>query len=150
MEIRISIYLKRGKIMKQIIYTGAFIDVHKLQIAVNSIGYRLERPIANPHVTFQFRPKTVPAPLFGENVCVKVVGYGNDGKNEGVKVELCEASPMLLEMAEAIPVPHITVSVSAEGKPVDTSKLDFHSIEPFFLDMTFGAFTTEGVILANE
>lgn len=136
--------------MNKTIYTGAFINCETLHTAIKSIGQRLEKLIENPHVTFQFRPETVPSPLFGEMVKVKVVGYGNDGKNEGLKVEVCEANQMLSQMANEILVPHITISVSADGKPVDTSKLDFYPIEPFFLDMTFGAYTTNGVILEKE
>ena len=135
--------------MKTIIYTGAFIDVATLHKNID-FGSRLETLIENPHVTFQFRPKTVPAPLFGEKVRVKVVGYGNDGLNEGLKVEVSTNNQMLSTMAEEIRVPHITISVSADGKPVDTAKLAFQPIEPFFLEMTFGAFTPEGVIMEQE
>ncbi len=132
-----------------VIYTGAFIDVATLHNAIN-VGNRLEKLIENPHVTFQFRPETAPTPLFGEKVCVKVVGYGNDGKNEGLKVEVFADSQMLSKMAKEILVPHITISVSADGKPVDTAKLAFQPIEPFFLEMTFGAFTHKGVVLEHE
>jgi hypothetical protein len=138
------------KIMKNnVIYTGAFIDIATLHKTIK-VGNRLEKLIENPHVTFQFRPETAPTSLFGEKVCVKVVGYGNDGKNEGLKVEVFANNQMLSKMAKEILVPHITISVSADGKPVDTAKLTFHPIKPFFLEMTFGAFTSNGVILEHE
>ena len=136
---------------KTYIYTGAFIDQRILLGAVKSIkGDRLAKLIEFPHVTFQFKPETVPTPLFGEKVYVRVVGYGNDGKNEGLKVEAFAANPLLADMINEIPVPHITVSTSADGKPVDTAKLNFHRVEPFFMEMTFGGYTPEGVVLEKE
>ena len=137
--------------MKNYIYTGAFIDQKILLGAIKSIkGDRLEKLIEFPHITFQFHPETVPTLLFGEKIYVRVVGYSNDGKNEGLKVEAFAANPLLSDMIKEILVPHITISVSAKGKPVDTAKLDFHRIEPFFMEMTFGAYTPEGVILEKE
>ena len=85
-----------------------------------------------------------------------VIGYGNDGKNEGLLVELvsveipdindifCDVHEMYL-LAKSIPVPHITLSVSKDGKPVDTGKLNFDQpIPDEFKDQiiigTFGGF----------
>lgn len=135
------------------IYTGIFFDKEELLSKVKTAfeNKRLERVIADPHVTFAFRPKTVDTSLFGEKVIVEVVGYGNDGKNEGLFVSLHARNHTVAEMAKEIAVPHITISVSADGKPVDTGKLSFEPIPvPFIIEGVFGAFTPEGVTTEKE
>ena len=137
---------------KNFIYTGVFFNKEELLEKVNVLETeRLAKIIADPHVTFKFRPATVDTSLFGEKVVVEVIGYGNDGKNEGLFVVLHTENDVLAEMAKEIAVPHITVSVSADGKPVDTGKLSFEPIPvPFAIEGVFGAFTSEGVITEKE
>ena len=134
------------------IYTGVFFNKEELLKKVEFLGEeRLERVIADPHVTFAFRPKTVDTSLFGEKVTVEAVGYGNNGKNEGLVVTLKSNNSKIMEMSKVIPVPHITLSVSADGKPVDTWALAFLEMkEPFIIEGTFGAFTPEGVVTEKE
>ena len=134
------------------IYTGVFFDKEELLKKVEALGEeRLERVISDPHVTFQFRPETVATSLFGEKVTVKVIGYGNNGKNEGLLVEVFSDNNLLSAMAKEILVPHITLSVSADGKPVNTWSLCFREMrEPFIIKGVFGAFTPEGVVTEKE
>ena len=137
--------------MKNYIYTGAFIDAKILNGAISFLGKsRLAKLIEFPHVTFQFKPETVAESLFGEKIYIKVLGYGNDGKNEGLRVEAFATNQLLADMINEISVPHITVSVSADGKPVDTAKLSFSPIPSFFMEATYGAYTPEGVILEKR
>lgn len=130
------------------IYIGCFFDFDELQAAVAPIApRRLERPISAPHVTFVYHPERVDTRLFGREVTVRVTGYGNDGRNEGLQVEVLTQDPILREMALHIPTPHITLSVSRRGRPVDTAGLAFSPVEPFSLTGRFGGYLPDGSVL---
>lgn len=130
------------------IYIGAFVDKKELLKAAETVSKnRLQRVIDNPHVTFKFKPQSVDKTLFGETVEITIIGYANDGKNEGFKVSVTSNNPELSKMIEAIPTPHITISVAENGKPVDTGFLNFKNIHcPIKITGTFGGFTPSGVI----
>lgn len=131
--------------MQQYIYIGAFVSSKQLK---NISGNRLAREIVNPHVTFKFRPDHVNTSLFGKEVHIKVIGYGNDGINEGVKVKLYAKNPELQKLADKVEIPHITLSVSEQGKPVNTRFLSFKQIEePITITGIFGGFSPEGVCM---
>ncbi len=122
-----------------IVYLGCFIDFATFQSAVQKIRFNpLERDIKKPHVTFEYKPKEIDRTLFGEEVKIKVIGYGNDGINEGVKVQVFSKNPTIQELYEKIEVPHITIAVSSGGKPVNTRFLKFKEIEPFELTGIYG------------
>ena len=129
------------------LYIGCFFDVDRLWAAVEPIApRRLERPIRAPHVTFVYRPEQVNTRLFGREVTVQVIGYGNDGRNEGLQVEVLTGDPELQTLARRIPVPHITLSVSHEGRPVDTARIAFSPVEPFRLTGRFGGYRPDGTV----
>ena len=120
-------------------YIGCFVDPGELARKVEPLGKpRLSRVIAAPHVTFRYQPKTVDRSLFGQKVLVTVVGYGCDGENEGLKVQMRIDDPRLAELAEGVAVPHITLSVSRRGKPVNSSRLRFSPVTPFVIEGVFG------------
>lgn len=128
-------------------YIGCFLDPEELAGKLDIPGRKpLACPIRCPHVTFAYRPKAVDRKLFGQRVTVTVTGYGCDGQNEGLRVTLCCADAGVMALAEKIPVPHITLSVSPDSQSVQTRYLDFAPIEPFTLTGVFGGFTTEGPI----
>lgn len=124
-------------------YVGAFVDNEELAEKLEKNGVKrniLSRPIRGTHVTFQYRPKELDESLLGEVVNVRVVGYGCDGENEGVAVELSCENEKIRELSEKIEVPHITLSVSENGRPVNTRYLRFTPIER--------PFVVEGIYLA--
>lgn len=129
------------------LYIGCFFDANQLWAAVAPISpRRLDRPVEAPHVTFVYRPAQVDTRLFGRAVSVRVVGYGNDGRNEGLRVEVLTEEPALQNLARQIPVPHITLSVSRQGRPVDTAGLTFSPVEPFRLTGRFGGYRPDGTV----
>lgn len=133
--------------MKQIEYLGCFFDPYVVQsIPVNDRQGPLHRTIAVPHVTFSYNPSEVPGEWFGATVTVKVVGYGCDGKNEALLVELVELPPALQDLASKIQTPHITLSVAKLAKPFDSRYLVFTPIEPYILTGSFGGMDVEGTI----
>lgn len=124
------------------IYIGCFIkDKEFAEILQRIPSNRLDRIIDNPHVTFAYRPEKVDESLFGEEVKIKVVGYGNNDENEGVKVELFTSNTTLQNMIDGIGKPHITISVSKKGKAVNTKQLDFCPINSFEINGKFGGYT---------
>jgi hypothetical protein len=127
------------------IYIGIFVDYDTLQKFVNDniTKDRLSRVIEKPHVTFAFRPKEYNPDLIGKLVMLKVVGYACDGKNQGLQVTMEETSnPEILAEFKKIKNPHITLSTSADGKPVDTGKMKFKPINnPFYIIGTYDGFS---------
>lgn len=130
--------------MGKIIYTGVFFDASALYAAMNKHLPRkkLHRQIENPHVTVQYKPRDVNTSLFGQEVEFTVTGYAVDGRNEGVAVQFSKDGlpQVLCELLEGIKVPHITFSVSKDGKPVDTGRLQFHACQPFKIRGTYQPF----------
>ena len=110
-------------------YVGCFFSANELlEILKPYRSNPLARTISRPHVTFIYKPDEVDESLFGIDIHVTITGYGNDGRNEGVKVSLSSEHPMLQSMIEKIEVPHITISVGEGAEPVNTRYLDFASI----------------------
>lgn len=124
------------------IYIGCFFQREEFYSAVAGIRKnKLEREIADPHVTFKYKPDKVDTALFGVPVKAVVTGYANDGKNEGVSVRLSCAVPEIQEMTESIAVPHITIALSGSGEPVDTKKLNFLPVPPVEITGLFGGYS---------
>jgi len=127
------------------IYIGIFVDYDTLQKFVNDniTKDKLSRVIDKPHVTFAFRPKEYNPDLIGKLVMLKVVGYACDGKNQGLQIEMDNTSiPEILAEFKKIKNPHITLSTSEDGKPVDTGKMKFEPIDnPFYIMGTYDGFS---------
>lgn len=127
------------------IYTGCFIPYHLFHDKISSIRRNpLQHDVKLPHITFAYKPNVVNEALFGELISVVVTGYGNDGLNEGVKVQLLSNNPTIQQAIDQIDVPHITIAVSDDGKPVNTRNLQFTEIPPKKLYGFFGGYTKWG------
>ncbi len=122
-------------------YIGCFFDLLELLQALRQLpGKRLARVIAYPHVTFSYQPQQVDERLFGTPVQVTVTGYGCDGENEALQVRLCCREPALQQLIDAVGQPHITVSVSEGGQPVNSNRLQYTAVAPFALHGCFGGY----------
>lgn len=120
-------------------YIGCFFDYPALQASLERLPRQpLSRPVRAPHVTFAYRPHTIPTEAFGLPVTVMVTGYGCDGRNEALSVRFVGLPEILAPLAAQIPVPHITLSVCDTGKAVDSAHLTFAPVEPFLLTGLFG------------
>ena len=127
------------------IYTGIFIDFVSLQMYTDNkiTKKRLSRLVMKPHVTFAFRPAEYNPNLIGKLAILKVIGYACNGKNQGLQITMEETSnPEILAEFKKIKNPHITLSTSADGKPVDTGKMKFKPINnPFYIIGTYDGFS---------
>lgn len=124
----------------RVIYTGAFL--------LNELHGKLKNIVENQHITFvpPGVPKTLP--VIGAYYDFKVIGYANDGQNEGVLVELPDE---LKEYYHNQNPPHITLSLADGAKAVNTGKLNFESFPvPFNVKVQFGEFTNQGIIFQNK
>lgn len=149
--------------MSKYIYTGVFFDYSVLmtRVKMHITKEMLSNIIENPHVTFAYKPEddnmANRSSLFGIPLDFEVIGYGCDGKNQGLQVRLIKdgykkdgyiRGPKLeLEFLYDFFVknPHITISVSDDGKPVDTGKLEFMPIaETFLIRGSYGGYTYDG------
>lgn len=130
-------------------YVGCFINFEAFHATIGRIRKNpLEKDIQAPHVTIAYMPEKVEQSLFGRKVHITVVGYGNDGQNEGLKVRPESDDPVLQAMIDQIEVPHITIAVSSDGQPVNTKNLVFEEIEPIALEGTYGGYIKgRGVVL---
>lgn len=130
--------------MSKVIYTGAFVDSKDLERKLEEYGVertKLWRQIQDTHVTFQFRPKEVDETLFGLPVDIRVIGYGVNPQNEGLLVEATCANETVQKLCDKVEVPHITLSVSEDGKPVNTRYVGFAPIKtPFIIRGVYDAF----------
>lgn len=115
-------------------YTGVFFDK-----ALTDNG-KLDKQIAFPHVTHKYKPAEIDRSLFGQVVIFKVIGYGINAENEGLLVEVAEASEEMKKVLAEIEVPHITLSISANGKAVNTRYLDFKPCTPWYIGGHYGGF----------
>ena len=146
---------KRGKgeffMWEKYHYIGCFFATEDFYKKVKK--YRknpLEQQIEIPHITFSYKPDKVEESLFGTAVRVWITGYGNDGRNEGLKVKLECEDPVLQKMAEQIKIPHITLAVSKGEKAVNTSRLKFEPVEPMELESFFGGCTEEKRVIGRK
>lgn len=130
--------------MSKVIYTGAFVDSEEIERKLEECGIertKLSRQIKDTHVTFQFRPKEVDETMFGFPVDIRVIGYGVNPQNEGLLVEITSANETVQKLCDQVKVPHITLSVSEDGKPVNTCYINFNPIKkPFSIMGIYGAF----------
>ncbi len=128
---------------KNYIYIGCFFEPAEIaRIAKTFSPDRLARIIPTPHVTFVYKPETVDERLFGETIRVTIDGYGRNETNEGFRVTLSADNPKLQRMIDDIDVvPHITLSVSEDGRSLHTKNLEFRTADPITLCGTFGGYT---------
>ena len=125
-----------------VIYTGIFFDKKNQEQLFAKFPPKLFRAIGEPHVTLSFKPDKAAShsDLWGTKATVTVIGYGKNEDNEGVLVKVQTENEQLQASFDEIKVPHITLSVSENGKPVNTAYLNFKPCEEICIEGVFGAF----------
>ncbi len=101
------------------------------------------KDVQDGHITLQFRPKTLPDNL-GQLVNFTVYGYAKDNKADAVSVKL-------YDVESNNPIPHITLSVNENVKPVYSNELldrGYEAVEPFDLNGQIAVFTrSQGYVI---
>lgn len=122
----------------KVIYEAFFIT--------ENLASSLSKDIEYKHITTEYRPSKTHEHLYGKEATFLIYGYGNDNINEGycVKMISCEDDE-LRELYKSIAIPHITLSVSEEGKPVNTSKLVFEQTIDKVIKCKFGGYLNKPI-----
>lgn len=143
--------LKFNNIKKEnVIYVGAFLTPESVD-KIKRKGFPCEIPDA--HMTLEFfgrRECDFPPELFGKEIRLLIDGagkYEEDGveKNFGLHISqmclACNELPNGQVLGDVFKgdVPHITLRVSNGGKPVDTCKCRWWTIDSFFVKAVIGA-----------
>lgn len=106
----------------------------------------LENEVQHKHVTFGYLTP-MPEHLLGTKSPVVVTGYGNDGRNEALGVELDPDIHDYHSGGVEGNRYHITLSTSKDGKPVDSGALVFDDLDrPYVLEGTFGYFDGKEIV----
>ena len=128
----------------KMLYMGIFLDEESMAILTEK-EQSLARSIKDMHVTFAFMPSDDEVaefmPFVGKPVSISVNGYGNNGKNSGFSVALPSDGSYLYRGSKQ---PHITTSLGAEGRAVETGSLAFSAVAPFEIWGTFGICYDDG------
>jgi len=133
--------------MSKIIYEGFFITGDQIGASIGT----LSRKVMHKHITTEFNPPVIHNDLYGIAARFTITGYGNDGDNEAFSVELKECeNEELVKIVNAIEVPHITLSVSDTGFPLNSKNLNFggnyvptRKARIYTVNTIFGGFLTE-------
>ena len=129
-----------------VLYFGMFFDKSASKIIYENEKVHLENLPNNFHCTFEFAPKeyNLLNEVIGKEVSVTLVGYACNGKNSGFEIEIPENIKMYFKNFDntgKLKIPHITTSISKEGKAVDTANLYFEELdEPIIIKGKFGYF----------
>lgn len=119
--------------MSKVIYEAFFIQ--------DNLESKLSNDVEYKHITTEFRPSKTHEHLYGKMATFNVYAYGNDDINEGYAVKMisCDDNE-LWEIYNGVDIPHLTLSTSAEGKPINTVKIEFEFIDNFTITTKFGGF----------
>lgn len=120
----------------------------------NEIKGTLKQDIRDKHITTEYQPAITHESLYGAKCRFRVSGYGIDEENEGLLVYLVSVdvhdmkdrenkANELTDLYKSIGKPHITLSISQDGKPVNTKTLNFSENIPkqykdLVIDTVFG------------
>lgn len=133
------------------IYIGIFVDEEEvLEPLQADFPSRLERQIKNHHCTLAIYPQVIDTTIFGTEVEILVTGYGCDGENEAVAVEVSSENAEVAWLCNTVKVPHITISVSDVGLPKNSAKLTFQALpKPYKVKGVVGGFSRKGEVVCN-
>ncbi|MBR0460698.1 hypothetical protein IJI91_01765 [Candidatus Saccharibacteria bacterium] len=107
------------KIKDKVFYAGVFVNREELY---DKTGAKLKNTVEKPHVTTNFQPNETQLHLdsLGSGVRIFAIGYGNNGKNEGLLVKVVAEDPEIQTAIDKIEKPHITLSSSEDSHPMYT------------------------------
>lgn len=134
MNYRAKIKLK-AELIRDTVFSAILLDEGSKKALFDRFPPKFKN-IQDGHITLQFRPKTLPDNL-GEKVNFTVYGYAKDNKADAVSVKL-------YDVVSNNEIPHITLSVNQDVKPVYSNELlsrGYEAVEPFDLTGQIAVFT---------
>ncbi len=129
-------------------FTGLFFNGTETEKLIRLEPIRLIKNPKTFHCTFKYKPTIEEVLSFneivGEEGTVLVDGHGHDEDNTGYRLIIPKNLLFYFQNYDEnglLKVPHITMSLSLKGKPVNTCKLRFEELEePFKVTGRFGFF----------
>ena len=103
-----------------ILYEGFFLGDD------NRIEGSLKNQLYNQHITSEYMPKDPHPSLYGKQVTVEILGYGNNKNVEGYSVKLTSDDPDIQALINKIEKPCIPTSLSDIGEAQDAVKLSYY------------------------
>lgn len=135
--------------MNKVSFTAIFLEEDSASLLLEN-GERLENIKSEMHVTLSLgNSKLVSDDWMGKRVKLIVDGRGMSDTNEGYRVILPEEILAMYSQMETR-VPHITVSLSKEGRAKDTKDLVFQPISPFVVRGRMGLQLSNGEIIFDR
>ena len=145
----------------QIIYAGVFVDPKEIY---DKFPPSLEHAIKDPHVTTAYRPdaQKVFLDALGSDARIDIIGYGNDGQNEGVLVRVMAGDPAIQKTLDERVAPdqngelkpvqmHITLSIAEGAEAVNTRNLKFTELEePISISGSYKLFRNDGHLISAK
>lgn len=128
-------------------YIGLFFNEQTKKTLEEATTPLLKNTILDMHVTLQYQPPEhlIPYKQLGQEFEVVVDGIGNDGVNQGLRVQLDSELEKFYDHSKP-GVPHITVSLGNRAKARNTATLEYRSIEQFKVRGKLGYYTYDGCI----
>jgi hypothetical protein len=126
--------LLRAEFNRNVIFTAIMLNEADKSSLLRSFPPK-HHLVQDGHITLQFRPGILPDNL-GKEVNVQVFGYANDDKADAVAVKL-------FEVESKNEIPHITLSVREDTKPIYANELlkkGYEAVEPLMLKGRIAAF----------
>lgn len=130
-------------------YFGIFINEDNYEIILKNEKVHLEKVPKNFHCTFCFKPYNLDFfnKIIGTEVEIRLVGYACNGENSGFEVKLDKNYANFFKNYDEnrkLKTPHITTSLSIEGKAKNTKDLKFEKLDrEIVLKGRFGYFVKE-------
>ena len=123
------------------LYEGFFFELNEDEFMDSPWpNSKLEHRIDTPHITVFYKPSQPHEIYYGQKGRFEFYEYGCDDNNEGYKVRCVGCDGILVPyILKEVDIPHVTISVSEDGKPKDTKNLNFVACEPYVYEAVFGA-----------
>lgn len=153
--------------MKKIIYNGVFFNseeikklVTKCQMLLEStskeVDFKNSNLVTNPHITWTFRPSNsimIPQNMWGQKINVRVthIGFYTNPEtglieNIGFKVDKNDMLAYADYIKNDMDLLHITIKTLNGGKPINTSKCEWHEVIPQSFEGIIGYFADDGKV----
>ena len=135
------------------LFSGVFFEQDVISQIRKHLGMQgLEKSILCPHVTFDYGGITN-TDWFGARIKVTINGYGNDGKNEAVSVDVNLYD--VPKMRGLIPVIsrkklHITLSFAKDSEPKLSKNLSYTPIPKLVVYGRYGGFEKRHFVVADS
>lgn len=145
--------------MEKAVYTGIIVSHKELldnlyahNPTIVRLG-RLDKLTPTNYISVGFRGETEGHEKFyGTKITLKIVGYGRDDDNEGLRVEIHPTGNKELDnILKKVTDPVISLSTSATGLAKNAKSLRYWALfNPFFITGVYSGINSKGHVISPE